>query len=41
MGRDKKNRGGRITFILLDAPGRASVVRDAPETAVREVLAAA
>ena len=41
MGRDKKNRGGRITFILLDAPGQASVVHDAPDSAVREVLSAA
>ncbi|QJR13238.1 3-dehydroquinate synthase [Usitatibacter palustris] len=41
MGRDKKNQGGRITFVLLDALGRASVVRDAPDSALREVLAAA
>ena len=27
MGRDKKNEGGRITLILLDALGRASVVK--------------
>jgi 3-dehydroquinate synthase len=30
MGRDKKNEGGRITLILLDALGRAAVVKDAP-----------
>jgi 3-dehydroquinate synthase len=41
MGRDKKNEGGRITLILLDALGRASVVRDTPERALRELLAAA
>ena len=41
MGRDKKNEGGRITLILLDALGRASVVRDTPDAALRDVLAAA
>jgi 3-dehydroquinate synthase len=41
MGRDKKNRAGRITFVLLDAPGRAAVVHDAPEDDIRAVLAAA
>jgi len=41
MGRDKKNEGGRITLILLDALGRASVVRDTPEQALQDVLAAA
>jgi 3-dehydroquinate synthase len=30
MGRDKKNEAGRITLILLDALGRAAVVKDAP-----------
>jgi 3-dehydroquinate synthase len=40
MGRDKKNEAGRITLILLDALGRASVVRDTPEAALRELLAA-
>jgi 3-dehydroquinate synthase len=38
MGRDKKNEGGRITLILLDALGRGAVVKDAPETALRELL---
>ena len=41
MGRDKKNERGRITLVLLDALGRASVVRDAPEQALRELLAGA
>jgi len=41
MGRDKKNEGGRITLILLDALGRAAVVRDTPESALQELLAAA
>jgi len=40
MGRDKKNEGGRITLVLLDALGRAAVVRDAPEDALRALLAA-
>ena len=40
MGRDKKNEAGRITLVLLDALGRASVVKDAPEPALRELLAA-
>ena len=41
MGRDKKNEGGRITLILLDALGRASVVRDTPDKALQDLLAAA
>ena len=40
MGRDKKNEGGRITLILLEELGRAAVVRDAPENALRDLLAA-
>lgn len=39
MGRDKKNREGRVTFVLLDALGAASVVPDVPEALVREMLA--
>jgi 3-dehydroquinate synthase len=39
MGRDKKNESGRITFVLLDALGRASVVRDAPPPAIEKLLA--
>ncbi len=38
MGRDKKNEGGRITLILLDALGRAVIARDTPEQALREFL---
>jgi 3-dehydroquinate synthase len=30
MGRDKKNRDGRVTLILLDALGAASIVKDTP-----------
>jgi len=41
MGRDKKNEGGRITLILLDALGRAAIVKDTPAQALREFLAAA
>ena len=41
MGRDKKNEGGRITLILLDALGHAVVARDTPDQALRELLAAA
>ena len=40
LGRDKKNQGGRITLILLEELGRAAVVKDAPEQALRELLAA-
>ena len=39
MGRDKKNEGGRITLILLDGMGRASVVKDTPARALEEFLA--
>ncbi len=38
MGRDKKNEGGRITLVLLDALGRAVVARDTPERTLREFL---
>ena len=41
MGRDKKNEGGRITLILLDALGRASVVKDAPPGELEAFLAEA
>jgi 3-dehydroquinate synthase len=41
MGRDKKNEGGRITLILLDALGRAAVVKDAPARALEDFLAGA
>ena len=40
MGRDKKNEGGQVTLILLDALGRAAIVRDAPRAALEKVLAA-
>ena len=38
MGRDKKNEDGRITLILLDALGRAAIVKDAPAQALHEFL---
>jgi 3-dehydroquinate synthase len=41
MGRDKKNEGGRITLILLDALGRAAIVKDAPQQPLERFLAAA
>jgi 3-dehydroquinate synthase len=41
MGRDKKNEGGRITLILLEALGRAAVVRDAPAGELEAFLAEA
>jgi len=41
MGRDKKNEAGRITLILLDALGRGTIVKDAPEAALQGFLAAA
>ena len=39
MGRDKKNEGGRITLILLEALGRAVVVRDTPAQELEAFLA--
>ena len=39
MGRDKKNEGGRITLILLDRIGAASIVKDTPARAIEEFLA--
>ncbi len=41
MGRDKKNQAGRITFIVLDALGRAAIERDVPDAALARVLATA
>jgi len=41
MGRDKKNQAGRITFILLEALGRAAIARDVPAEALARVLASA
>ncbi len=41
MGRDKKNEGGRITLILLEALGKAQVVRDAPAAELEAFLAEA
>ncbi|HET7728605.1 MAG TPA: 3-dehydroquinate synthase [Usitatibacter sp.] len=40
MGRDKKNEGGRITLVLLDALGRGAVVKDAPARELEAFLAA-
>jgi 3-dehydroquinate synthase len=39
MGRDKKNEGQRITLILLEALGRASVVKDTPGAELESFLA--
>jgi 3-dehydroquinate synthase len=39
MGRDKKNEGGRITLVLLEALGRAAVVKDAPARELEDFLA--
>ena len=41
MGRDKKNEDGGVTLILLDALGRAAVVKDTRAGALREFLPAA
>jgi 3-dehydroquinate synthase len=41
MGRDKKNEGGRITLILLDALGAGAVMKDAPSRELETFLAAA
>jgi 3-dehydroquinate synthase len=39
MGRDKKNEGGRITFILLDSLGRAAIAKDVSRRVLEEFLA--
>ena len=41
MGRDKKNRGGGITLILLDALGRASVAKDTSPADIESFLSRA
>ena len=41
MGRDKKNQDGRITLILLDALGRATIVKDTPRAELEAFLATA
>jgi 3-dehydroquinate synthase len=41
MARDKKNRDGRMTLILLDALGRASIVNDTPAAEIEAFLAGA
>ena len=38
MFRDKKVRGGKLTFVLLGGIGQAFVTRDVPEDAVRQLL---
>jgi 3-dehydroquinate synthase len=40
MARDKKNRDGRITLILLEALGRATIVDDTPVAEIEAFLAA-
>ncbi|QJR08988.1 3-dehydroquinate synthase [Usitatibacter rugosus] len=40
MGRDKKNEEGRVTLILLDALGKAAIVRDTPAAAIRKIVSA-
>jgi shikimate kinase/3-dehydroquinate synthase len=39
MRRDKKNRGGKIRLVLLDAPGRPVFPAELPEADVRAALA--
>ena len=39
MARDKKNRGGHITLILLEALGRAVIAKDASARDLEEFLA--
>jgi len=39
MGRDKKNCGGRIRLVLLEALGRACVTRDYPDAVLTRVIA--
>jgi 3-dehydroquinate synthase len=41
IGRDKKSQGGRVTLILLDALGKASIVKDTPPAELEAFLAAA
>ncbi|PSQ91723.1 MAG: 3-dehydroquinate synthase [Proteobacteria bacterium SW_6_67_9] len=41
MAHDKKNRAGRLRFVLLDAIGAARVVGDVPEDALDATLASA
>lgn len=41
MGRDKKNEGGRVTLILLDAAGRASIAANTDARELRDFVAAA
>jgi 3-dehydroquinate synthase len=41
MGRDKKNEDGRVTLILLDDLGRASVAKDAQSAELRAFLSGA
>jgi 3-dehydroquinate synthase len=41
MGRDKKNEAGRVTLVLLDRLGHASIVKDAPPQALEAFVAAA
>jgi 3-dehydroquinate synthase len=40
MGTDKKRRGGRLRFVVIEAPGRVRVAEDAPEGDVLAALAA-
>ena len=39
MGHDKKTEGGELRFVVIEAPGRATV-RGAPDEVVRQVLTA-
>jgi 3-dehydroquinate synthetase len=41
MGRDKKNESGRITLVLLEALGRASIDKAAPLGELEAFLATA
>jgi len=40
MAQDKKVRRGRLTFILLEAVGRAVIARDVEPVTVRDFLRA-
>ncbi len=41
MGRDKKNEAGRVTLVLLEALGRAAIVKDTPPAALEAFVASA
>jgi shikimate kinase/3-dehydroquinate synthase len=41
VARDKKRRGGRVPFVLVEAPGQVTPGHDVPEDELRAVVAEA